>query len=106
MLQCNYIINFYEQNLSTAVANLDHPLDLSNEDILSSYLEPLVTTIIPIVTTSTTNDDTALPTGAIAGIVIAAIVVVTSVTVIVFAVGIYLRRFCHFHRYHKQSSSM
>ena len=87
------------------VTTPDQPLNLSNEDILSVYLDSIL-----MITTATTglatDDDIELSAGAIAGIVIATIVVVICVVVVVIAVGRYYRHFCWFHLRHKKSSSL
>ena len=88
-----------------SVTTPDQPLNLSNEAILSVYLDPiLMITTAP--TGVTTNDDMILSAGAIAGIVIAVIVVVISVMVVVLAVGKCYRHFHWFHLRYKKSSSL
>ena len=75
----------------------DQPVEFS-EDILSIYLDSFMTTAVTTdddetVPTGTVDDDVeTLSAGAIAGIVIATIVVVIFVMVAVLAVSIYCHR--------------
>ena len=96
------------------VFNPDALFDLSDKDLLSSYLDSFnvmqttttattttattATNSINIIATSTITDDgTSLSAGAIAGIVISAIVVIISATVMILIVGVYWYRRCR-HR--------
>ena len=86
---------FSQLNVLEAVP--DQPVEFS-EDILSFYLDSFMTTgntdDDETQPAGATDDDETLSAGAIAGIVIATIVVVISVMVAVLAVSIY----CHHKR--------
>ena len=79
-----------------AESNPIDPIEISNEDVLSIYLDS-----IPVITpvNTVTEDKTSLSSGAIAGIAIAVSFMVISIIIIV-AVGMFC--FCH----HRQFSSM